>query len=99
MHRKPPVYHHNIGTPIEGKETAGLPEFVIGNGDVIGSLDEAPTIRADFTEDAAERWGLTLRIAEVGLKFAEENDPKSHCQCKVCQEFCERCKELADGQG
>ena len=93
LHRKPPTYHHDIGTPIEGEETPDI-KFVIGNGDVIGSLDEALMGEGQLP---GTRHNLIQRIAEIGLKFVEKDDPKNHCQCKVCQEICERCKEIAHG--
>lgn len=94
LHRQPPTIHHNIGTPVTGTEPEEVTALNLGTGLVIGSLDEAPMGEGHLP---GTRHNLILRIAEIGLQFAEEQDPKNHCQCAECQERCERCKELTHG--
>ena len=96
LHRKPPDIHHDIGTPVAGKEAAEVTELNLGTGPVIGSLDGAATGITRVTIDVHDegRRDLIRRIVEIGLTRADEQNPKNHCQCLECQERCERCKEL-----
>ena len=99
LHRKPPGIHHDIGTPTVGIEATEVTELSLGTGPVIGSLDQAPNWPNDnlSTMASKRRHDLIQEIVKIGLAFADEEDPKNHCQCPECQERCERCKELAHG--
>ena len=96
LHRKPPDIHHDIGTPTVGIEATEITELSLGTGPVIGSLDQAPNWPNDnlSTMASKRRHDLIQEIVKIGLTFADEKDPKNHCQCPECQERCERCKEL-----